>query len=52
MAHLFWPEPRKLTSLHPGEPEAAAARDALAATLSKALRPMKDYLECFKRWVG
>jgi hypothetical protein len=50
MEHLFWPDPRKLTSLHPEEPEAAAARGALAAVLAKGLKPMRDYLDCFKRW--
>lgn len=51
MEHLFWPDPRKLTSLHPDEPEASGSRDKLANLLSTALQPMRDYLTCFKRCV-
>jgi hypothetical protein len=50
MEHLFWPEPRKLTSLHPQEPEAVAARAALEEALARGLLPMRDYLNCWKRW--
>lgn len=49
MEQLFWPDPRKLTSLHPEEPDAAQAREALAEMLARGLRPMHDYLACFKR---
>ncbi|GBF98747.1 dynein heavy chain axonemal [Raphidocelis subcapitata] len=50
MEHLFWPEPRKLTSLHPQEPEAVAARAALEEALARGLLPMRDYLNCWKRY--
>jgi hypothetical protein len=49
MEHLFWPEPRELSCMHTEEPEAAAARDALAAALERALQPMHDYLACWQR---
>lgn len=50
MEHLFWPDPRKLTSLHPREPEAVAARAVLEDLLARGLLPMRDYLACWKRW--
>jgi hypothetical protein len=49
MEHLFWPEPRTLACMHPDEPEAAAARAALAALLERALAPMREYLACWQR---
>jgi hypothetical protein len=49
MEHLFWPEPRRLTALHPGEPEAAAARGALASLLAAGLAPMANYLSALRR---
>lgn len=52
MDHLFWPAPRKLAALHPEEPEADAARRALAALLDAGLRPMRDYLAALQKCVG
>lgn len=44
MAGLFWPATPNLASPHPAEPGLIAQREALAAALSGALAPLRDYL--------